>query len=57
MSNKNAKRNNSFKSSLFADNLMNINPNQPHNNEETITESDVENDDNVSNVGNSVDFA
>ena len=46
-SKENAKRNDSIKSSLFADNLMNTNPNQPHNNEATYTGSDVENDDNV----------
>ena len=46
-SKENTQSNDSIKSCLFADNLMNTNPNQLHNNEATHTGNDVENDDNV----------
>ena len=46
-SNKNAKRNDSIKSSLFADNLMNTKPNQPQSNEDTYDGSDVQDDANA----------
>ena len=43
-SNKNAKRNDSIKRSLFADNLMNNKPYKPQSNEETYDGSDVQDD-------------
>ena len=49
-SNKNAKRNDSIKRSLFADNLMNTKPNQPQSNEDTCKGSDIQDDDNANKV-------
>ena len=49
-SNNNAQRNDSSKSSLFADNLMNTKPNQPHSKEETYNRSYVQDDDNANKV-------
>ena len=46
-SNNNAQRNDSIKSSIFADNLRNTNPNQPHSKKETYDGSYVQNDDNA----------
>ena len=48
-SNKNAKRNDSIKRSLFADNLMNTKPNQPQSKEDTYNGSDVQDDGNANN--------
>ena len=45
--NNNAQRNGSIKSSVFADNLMNTKPNQPHGKEETYNGSYVQDDDNA----------
>ena len=43
-SNKNAKRDDSIKRSLFADNLMITKPNQPQSDEDTYNGSDVQDD-------------
>ena len=46
----NAQRYDSTKSSIFAGNLMNTNPNQPHSKRETYDGSYIQNDDNASKV-------
>ena len=48
-SNKNAKRNDSIKRSLFADNLINTKPNQPQSKEDTYNGCDVQDNGNANN--------